>query len=83
MLHCQAEGKAAKGLVTYQSPHVPEPLTTRYGGIEEKSEPRVLRVSIAIHQHHALNKLTLVLSNVSLVGDFFPYHSLHLLRRHL
>ncbi len=29
MLHCQAEGKAAKGLVTCQSPHVPESLTTR------------------------------------------------------
>jgi hypothetical protein len=29
MLHCQAEGKAAKGLITYQSPHVPESLTTQ------------------------------------------------------
>ncbi len=28
MLRCQAEGKAAKGLVTCQSPHVPESLTT-------------------------------------------------------
>jgi hypothetical protein len=28
MLPCQAEGKAAKGLVTCQSPHVPESLTT-------------------------------------------------------
>jgi hypothetical protein len=29
MLRCQAEGKAAKGLVTWQSPHIPESLTTR------------------------------------------------------
>jgi hypothetical protein len=28
MLHCQAKGKAAKGLVTCQSPHIPESLTT-------------------------------------------------------
>ncbi len=34
-----------------QSPHVVESLTTRYGGIKEKSEPRVLRVSTAIYQH--------------------------------
>ncbi len=50
MLCCQVEGKAAKGLVTCQSPHVPESLTTRQGGIEEKSEPRVLWVSMAIYQ---------------------------------
>ncbi len=29
MLCCQAKGKAAKGLATCQSPHVPESLTTR------------------------------------------------------
>jgi hypothetical protein len=29
MLRCQAKGKAAKGLVTCQSPHAPESLTTR------------------------------------------------------
>jgi hypothetical protein len=29
MLRCQAKGKAAKGLVTCQSHHVPESLTTR------------------------------------------------------
>jgi hypothetical protein len=29
MLRCRAKGKAAKGLITYQSPHVPESLTTR------------------------------------------------------
>jgi hypothetical protein len=29
MLHCQAGGEAAKGLITGQSPHVPESLTTR------------------------------------------------------
>jgi hypothetical protein len=29
MLRCQAEGRAAKGLVTCQSPHVPESLTTQ------------------------------------------------------
>jgi hypothetical protein len=29
MLCCQATGKAAKALVTCQSPHVPESLTTR------------------------------------------------------
>jgi hypothetical protein len=29
MLRCQAKGKAAKGLVTCQSPHVPESLTTQ------------------------------------------------------
>jgi hypothetical protein len=29
MLCCQAEGKAAKGLITCQSPHVPESLTTQ------------------------------------------------------
>jgi hypothetical protein len=28
MLRCRAKGKAAKGLVTCQSPHVPESLTT-------------------------------------------------------
>jgi hypothetical protein len=28
MLHCQTKDKAAKGLVTCQSPHVPESLTT-------------------------------------------------------
>jgi hypothetical protein len=28
MLRCQAKGKAAKGLVTCQSPHVPDSLTT-------------------------------------------------------
>jgi hypothetical protein len=28
MLHCQAKGEAAKGLITCQSPHVPESLTT-------------------------------------------------------
>jgi hypothetical protein len=28
MLRCQAEGKAAKGLITCQSPHIPESLTT-------------------------------------------------------
>jgi hypothetical protein len=29
MLRCQAKGEAVKGLITYQSPHVPESLTTR------------------------------------------------------
>jgi hypothetical protein len=29
MLRCRAEGEAAKGLVTCQSPHIPESLTTR------------------------------------------------------
>ncbi len=29
MLRCRAEGEAAKGLVTCQTPHVPEFLTTR------------------------------------------------------
>jgi hypothetical protein len=29
MFCCQAKGKAAKGLITYQSPHIPESLTTR------------------------------------------------------
>ncbi len=29
MLHCRAEGEAAKGLITCQSPHVPESLTTQ------------------------------------------------------
>jgi hypothetical protein len=51
MLLCQAKEEAAKGLVTCQSPHVPESLTTRWGGIEEKSEPRVLRVSTCVSQH--------------------------------
>ena len=27
MLHCRVKGKAAKGLVTCQSPHIPESLT--------------------------------------------------------
>jgi hypothetical protein len=31
MLHCQGEGKAAKGLVTCQSYQVPESLTTQRG----------------------------------------------------
>jgi hypothetical protein len=48
ILCCQAEGKAAKGLVACQSPHIPESLTTQLGGIEEKSEPRVLREFTAI-----------------------------------
>jgi hypothetical protein len=42
MLCCRAKGEAANGLVTCQSPHE--------GGIEEKSEHRVLRVSTAIYQ---------------------------------
>jgi hypothetical protein len=29
MLRCQAEGEVAKGLVTCQSPHIPESLPTR------------------------------------------------------
>jgi hypothetical protein len=28
MLRCRAEGKAVKGLITCQSPHIPESLTT-------------------------------------------------------
>jgi hypothetical protein len=31
MLRCQAKGKAAKGLITCQSPHVPESLHNREG----------------------------------------------------
>jgi hypothetical protein len=63
MLCCQAEGVAAKGLVTCQSPHIPESLTTRLGGIEEKSEHRVLRVSTAIHQQSYL---------MGVLGDTIP-----------
>ena len=43
-----AEPKARrrnKGSITCQTPHVPETLATRHGvGVEEKSEPSVLRV---------------------------------------
>ncbi len=51
MLCYQAKGEAEKGLVTCQSPHAPESLTTRW--IQEKSEPRVLRV-LQLYQHHGL-----------------------------
>jgi hypothetical protein len=56
MLHCQAKGKAAKGLVTSQHPMDPTASTMRKED-EKKSESRYLRVSTAIRCHWVSNQI--------------------------